>query len=418
MAIDYELLRSLPVDQGLEYLRRELAGGRDALGPNQGYNPYYADNPLGVVGEGGRLEGSGQLSGYQAVVGSSADPTRAYTALFDPSGQLMNVGQQGADSWYDSEIAGVPLGAFLPLAAAAAGAYFPGSLESAAGEGLLSTSGSDVLMGGTGSDMLTAAPGFDELGTGTFGMNAGYTPELLAAMEGSTLPVLTPGMTAAGYTALPSGAALGAMTPGLAAGAGAAGSMSFIDANLAANAAGTPSLLGEFLSGAKSWAPVIGAAIGAITSGDKQQTQSSSREPWAPAQPWLKQIVADGQAMGDFYKKTPFSEPQKAAYQNLFNDIGNYRQSIAPSLFELANNLGRPYTPQLGNQLPGGGTAPVTGTPSSLDNTDEWRRAMLTSGNRNAWSQPERGMFSMGATSPYGQIDWTKLNPFSGLLGG
>lgn len=387
MAIDYDLLRSLPVDQGYEYLRQMLSGGMDALGPERGINPYYADNPAGVVGEGGRLEGSGQLSGYQAVLGSS-QPGRGYAVQFDPQGNLVDIGQQMPDSWYDREIAGVPLGAFLPLAAAGAGAMFPPG-----GEGLLSGAGSEVALGGTAGDTLgTTAAGFGELGSGTFGMTGGYTPAALAAAEASTLPALTSAAAGAGLTSLPSAAAIGASA--------------------------VPSLLGDILSGAKSWAPLVGAAIGAATSGDKQQTQSSAREPWGPAQDWLKQTVADGRTMSDFYKRQPFSDTQKAAYQNLFNDIGNYRANIAPSLFDLANNLGRPYTPQLGNQQPGG----VTGTPAPTApavNSDEWRRSLLTADERNPFQRRgSGGAFSMGGNVPYGQINWAALNPFSGLLGG
>lgn len=282
--IDYDRLKSMPYEEGRDYLTQLLSGGLGeyvpgtegsgvagseawvpgtsgyykTLGPDADIIPYYADNPAGITGEGGRFEGSGVQTGRQAII-EGADPTQSYVADFDMEGNLTGVGRQIADSWYDRPVGpmGLPLGALLPLAGAAAGSYFPGT-EIAAAEGaapIVSGAAEGAVTGGAGADLLAGSAsaggagvggaggvgtGFGQIGSGTFGMNAAYTPAALAAAEAATLPVLTPAMTSLGYTALPGAAALGAGTLGLAAGPGAAGTMSFLDASKAAIAAGAP----------------------------------------------------------------------------------------------------------------------------------------------------------------------------------
>lgn len=60
---------------------------------------------------------------------------------------------------------------------------------------------------------------------------------------------------------------------------------------------------------------LLGAIAGAADGGDKQQT--SSRDPWAPAQPFLKQQLDQGQALATQYQQQPFSASQQTAYGNL-----------------------------------------------------------------------------------------------------
>lgn len=60
---------------------------------------------------------------------------------------------------------------------------------------------------------------------------------------------------------------------------------------------------------------LLGAVAGALDGGDKQQT--SSRDPWAPAQPFLKQQLDQGQALATQYQQQPFSAAQQTAYGNL-----------------------------------------------------------------------------------------------------
>ena len=49
----------------------------------------------------------------------------------------------------------------------------------------------------------------------------------------------------------------------------------------------------------------------------KDQKQTMTKDPWGPAQPYLKGLMADGATLYDQYKRQPFSDQQKTAYNNL-----------------------------------------------------------------------------------------------------
>lgn len=86
-----------------------------------------------------------------------------------------------------------------------------------------------------------------------------------------------------------------------------------------------------------SWGAVAGAAIGvvgtALTS-DKNGGAGSStatKEPWAEAAPWLKNLLAQGQTLNDQYTATPFNAQQQQAFGNMANQSA-YMQQLTPSL--------------------------------------------------------------------------------------
>ena len=60
---------------------------------------------------------------------------------------------------------------------------------------------------------------------------------------------------------------------------------------------------------------VLGAAAGALSSKDQQQT--TSRDPWAPAQPMLKGLIDQLPALQQQYAQQPFNDAQKAGYNNM-----------------------------------------------------------------------------------------------------
>lgn len=68
-------------------------------------------------------------------------------------------------------------------------------------------------------------------------------------------------------------------------------------------------------TGVPPWAALLGATMGAMDSKDKQQT--SSREPWAPMQPYLMGLAEDGRGLYNQYKAQPFSPAQQTAYGNV-----------------------------------------------------------------------------------------------------
>ncbi|MDM0007893.1 hypothetical protein QTI51_24620 [Variovorax sp. J22G73] len=61
------------------------------------------------------------------------------------------------------------------------------------------------------------------------------------------------------------------------------------------------------------------------------QSSSQSKEPWAPAQPWLLSNVVQGQALQDKYTAQPFSPQQQAAYDNSYAQ-SDYMRGLVPSL--------------------------------------------------------------------------------------
>lgn len=86
--------------------------------------------------------------------------------------------------------------------------------------------------------------------------------------------------------------------------------------------------------------PVAGAVVGGLMSdsgGGSQQV--TKNEPWGPAQEPLKNILSDSEKLRQYYQQNPFNQLQKTSYQNLYGDIDNYRQSIAPSMMTLSNRL-------------------------------------------------------------------------------
>jgi hypothetical protein len=57
---------------------------------------------------------------------------------------------------------------------------------------------------------------------------------------------------------------------------------------------------------------VVGGLLGGSSSGGGQQTVN--RDPWAPAQDWLKSNIASGQNLQNQYMTNPFSAYQQQAY--------------------------------------------------------------------------------------------------------
>jgi hypothetical protein len=78
-------------------------------------------------------------------------------------------------------------------------------------------------------------------------------------------------------------------------------------------------------------------AFGSKKSSGGTQTQETTRQPWEPAVPWLTNQITQGQNLQNYYQNNPFNQQQQTAYQNTFADIDNFRNNIAPGLFDKAN---------------------------------------------------------------------------------
>jgi len=91
----------------------------------------------------------------------------------------------------------------------------------------------------------------------------------------------------------------------------------------AAAAPGASSGLAKALSGAGSLGNVIGAALGAASARDQEQSANqtsaskTTKDPYAPAKPFLDQMIGQGQQLATQYQQQPFSQAQQTAYNNL-----------------------------------------------------------------------------------------------------
>jgi len=88
---------------------------------------------------------------------------------------------------------------------------------------------------------------------------------------------------------------------------------------------------GAGLSIPKALTNLAGAAIGAASNKDQQQT--TTREPWGPAQDWIKSNIAQGQQLQKQYTDQPFSPQQQTQYNNLGGLLNSINQG-AGGLFQ------------------------------------------------------------------------------------
>ena len=288
-----------------------------------------------------------------------------YLGVYGPDNQLRDVRfEQGSrsDGYLSDNLEWI--GPAVVMGAAALGG---GLLGGAAGGGaeIGGSVADSALMGGAAGDTLGAA------GAESFMSQAPLADSLVSGAM--------PGSIAGGGL----GSGLGAN--GVAGAMAAAPTIGYGEA--AAQALGGA---GSALTGGSAVAQLAGAALGAASSGRTQGgTQTTTKEPWEAAQPWLRQQIATGQGLQQHYQQNPFNQVQQTAYQNTLGDIDRFRQSVAPGLFGLANSLTQPYQ----RQARPGETMPA---------------------------RASQAPFQAPAGRSYGLLDFNAMNPFksSGLLGG
>jgi hypothetical protein len=170
-----------------------------------------------------------------------------------------------------------------------------------------------------------------DLGMGASGVGgasgAGSAASSLLPFELS--PMAAPGAVAPLTTAELTGIG-GAAVPGIGA------------ASAATKAAGGGLLsgVGSFLKDNPMLTQLGGAALGALSAKDQTQSSTQTKDPWAPAQPYLMENLKRNAAMQDYYAKNPFSTEQKGAYQGLLNTIAN-NQANGNVLLGNASNFGQ-----------------------------------------------------------------------------
>lgn len=81
----------------------------------------------------------------------------------------------------------------------------------------------------------------------------------------------------------------------------------------------------------------IGGLLGGGSGGSQTATQTANKEPWGPAQKYILDNLQKEAALQNYYQKSPFNPQQLLGYSNLFGDIGNFRNNVAPGLMDFAN---------------------------------------------------------------------------------
>ena len=148
--------------------------------------------------------------------------------------------------------------------------------------------------------------------------------------------------------------------------------------------------------------PIAGSVVGGLMSGDSEQSQTASKEPWKDAAPWLRENLRTGQGLQSYYQQNPFNPQQQTAYQNTFGDLDAFRNQMAPGLMGFANKL------MGGSYQRGGSTAGANGGASM--------GGLLGGGQQGGQQAPQSmqgGLFQVPQGQSYGKIDWAAQNPFT-----
>ena len=237
-----------------------------------------------------------------------------------------------------------------------------------------------ILAGGLGASMLGLG------GAGGAAGGAVSAPVLGSSAAGTDLGLLgAPAAVGGGGAAVGGSSLVGGASSGAA-------------FNSALNAAGAG---GGLLNSLKDYAPLIGAGLGALgSSGDTTKTDTSKKEPWGPAQDWMKANLKTGQNLQNYYEQNPFNQLQKTGYQNSFTGLDNFNQNMMPGLMDFANQMMTSrYERQRGG--PAGSGAGYGG-------------GVVPGGMRSGGVGP----FSAPQMQSYGLLDWNALNPFANGVAG
>jgi len=157
--------------------------------------------------------------------------------------------------------------------------------------------------------------------------------------------------------------------------------------------------------------PVAGSVVGGLMS-DGGEQQSTSKEPWSAAAPWLRENIAQGQNLQAYYQQNPWNSLQQTGYQNIYGDLDNFRNSIAPGMMDFANRL-------MGTNYSRGG-ATMQNKPQAMPRSGaQSGNGGMLSGLLSGAGQQSRGSsgpFSVSPGQSYGLLDFRALNPYNGAL--
>jgi len=181
-----------------------------------------------------------------------------------------------------------------------------------------------------------------------------------------------------------------------------------------------------------AWTAVAGAATASLggallnsgtTSGS---TDTNSKSPWAPVQPWLQNQINTGQNLQDYYQSHPLNSMQQQGYQNLAGNLDNWNSSTAPALQAVANRLmGANYSRTIGQQnysQPSvGGYSQTLGNPLG-SSSPSYAQAMGSNPTASydqgfQSQQPSSGLLGFTQSQGYPMQLQSQQQTFGGLLG-
>ncbi len=156
--------------------------------------------------------------------------------------------------------------------------------------------------------------------------------------------------------------------------------------------------------------PIAGSVVGGLMSDGEEQT--ATKEPWKDAAPWLRENIAQGQNLQAYYQQNPWNSLQQTGYQNIYGDLDNFRNSIAPGMMDFANRL-------MGTNYSRGG-ATMQNKPQAMPRSGaQSGNGGMLSGLLSGAGQQSRGSsgpFSVSPGQSYGLLDFQALNPYNGAL--
>lgn len=267
-----------------------------------------------------------------------------HAAVFGPDGRFIGYEQRQDDKdWRD----------VITVAAMLAGGYYGGTYlsEAAAGGGVGGSAGAGGGAGGVGAEGLS---GMDlaadaAIGTGNNVMTAGEALSSVGGAAGTTgVNSMRAGEIANYGTngSMPTSAAqvggnmsawdtfVNGMQQAIGSGAGSdPGSWANTLGNwLSPGGASTALQAYSALTGnggGNTLGGLLGAYLGYKDSKDKTDTQT--RDPWAPAQPYLRGLFSEGADLFGQYKQQPFSPSEQTAYGN-YGNVLDFINANAPGL--------------------------------------------------------------------------------------
>lgn len=210
--------------------------------------------------------------------------------------------------------------------------------------------------------------------------------------------------------------------------------------------------------------PLIGSVVGGLMGGGGGgESQTASKTPWEPTIKPLTNSINTGQDLERYYQQNPFNRLQQQGYQNLYSDIDQYRNQIAPGLMQFANNaMGYNYqrgprnsqVEAMQGQMPmqntkqpmmmqqgqdgvystkpmqmqggqGGLMAAMGQAGMSPINQNQSMAGAMQGGNMSYQGQLPQGLlssmnpgvFQAPSQGNYGLLDFTQLNPFTAANG-